>query len=313
MNTLKVAIVGAGIIGCSWAMVWARRGHDVVIYDADSATRAKALYTLATYAHDLNRACMAVPDDALMRVKISDTLAEAVSDADYVQESVPEQIELKRALFAELDALTPPDAILASSTSAIGMSRFTGDLAGRGRCVIVHPATPPHMMPVTEIVPSPWSDADVVKRIFALMESLGQTPVLVKKEVPGFAMNRMQGALLIEMFRLIEDGVISADHADKLISDGFGLRWAFLGPLEGVDLNAPGGIADYLHRFGHMFDNMAMEVREPGPVLNPRLIAALDGEMRAKLPLAGIEAKRSWRNRRMAALQKMRRDMQSDA
>jgi L-gulonate 3-dehydrogenase len=313
MNTLKIAIVGAGIIGCSWAMVWARRGHSVVIYDADPATRARALNTLAAYAEDLNRVGMTVPADSLTRVRIATTLADAVSHADYVQESVPEKLDLKRALFSELDALAPSGAILGSSTSALGMSRFTAELSGRGRCVIVHPATPPHMMPVVEIVPSPWTDAAVVERIFALMESLGQTPVLVNKEIAGFAMNRMQGALLIEMFRLIEAGVISADHADKLISDGFGLRWAFLGPLEGVDLNAPGGIADYLHRFGHMFDDMAMEVREPGPVLNPNLIARLDAEMRAKLPLEGIEAKRSWRNRRMAALQKMRRDMQSEA
>jgi len=311
MNTLKVAIVGAGIIGCSWAMVWARSGHTVAIYDADSATRERALNTLAAYEEDLNRVGMTVPDNALGRVQIASTLADAVGDADYVQESVPENIDVKRALFAELDSLALPSAILASSTSALGMSRFTETLTGRGRCVIVHPATPPHMMPVTEIVPSPWTDRAVVERIFTLMESLGQTPVLVKKEVAGFAMNRMQGALLIEMFRLIEDGVISADHADKLISDGFGLRWAFLGPLEGVDLNAPGGIADYLHRFGHMFDNMAKEERVPGPVLNQKLIATLDAEMRAKLPLEDIEAKRSWRNQRMAALQKMRRDMAS--
>ncbi|WP_025102090.1 3-hydroxyacyl-CoA dehydrogenase [Burkholderia sp. A1] len=312
MKKLNVAIVGVGIIGCSWALVWARQGHAVALYDADAAACERALATLAGYVDDLAQAGLPVPADTLARVRIATSLADAVAAADFVQESVPEKIELKRALFVELDALAPASAVLGSSTSALGMSRFTEDLPGRARCLIVHPATPPHLMPVVEIVPAPWTDAVVVERVFAEMEALGQTPVLVRKEVPNFVMNRMQGALLIEMFRLIEDGVISAEHADKLISDGFGLRWAFLGPLEGVDLNAPGGIADYLHRFGHMFDDMASEVRRPGPVLNPRLIERLDAEMRARLPLERIDARRSWRNRRMAALQKMRREMEPE-
>ena len=136
MNTLKVAIVGAGIIGCSWAMVWARRGHSVAIYDADAATRARALDTLAAFAEDLDRVGMTVPADSLAHVRIATTLADAVVQADYVQESVPEKLDLKRALFAELDTLAQPGAILASSTSALGMSRFTAELSGRGRCVL---------------------------------------------------------------------------------------------------------------------------------------------------------------------------------
>ncbi len=294
-------------------MVWARAGRRVAIYDANTDALELASKTLSRFVSDSENAGFALPQDLMSRVSTHAALKDALADADFVQESAPEDVEIKRSLFRELDRLTKPEGILASSTSAIMMSQFTEDLQHRHRCVIVHPATPPHMLPATEIVPAPWTAPSVVDRVFALLEAVGQTPVLVKKEIPGFALNRMQGTLLIEMFRLIESGVISAAHADKLISDGFGLRWAFLGPLEGVDLNAQGGIADYLARFGHIFDNMASERREPGPVLTPSLIAQLAELMREKLPLDQIEAKRSWRDRRVAMLKRLRIELEDQA
>ncbi|MFQ6686679.1 phosphoribosylglycinamide formyltransferase, partial [Bordetella pertussis] len=148
-------------------------------------------------------------------------------------------------------------------------------LAGRARCLVAHPMTPPHLSPVVEMAASAWTDPQALAGAETFMRSLGQHPVRIRKEIPGFVLNRLQGALLMEMFRVIADDVISPADADALISQGLGLRWATLGPLEGVDLNAPGGIADYLQRYGHIFNDMAAGQGLPAPV-DAELISALD-------------------------------------
>ena len=184
-----------------------------------------------------------------------------------------------------------------------------GQLASaRARCLVVHPATPPHLLPVVELAPAPFTPPATFARARAFMTRVGQTPVEVKRELPAFVMNRLQGVLLLEMFRLIREGYVSPEDADALIRDGFGLRWAFLGPLEGVDLNAPGGIADYLTRYGRIFDAMANEAGVEGRSVTPELIAMLDSAMRAKLPLDQLGARTAWRDRSIAALRALRRD-----
>jgi L-gulonate 3-dehydrogenase len=148
-----------------------------------------------------------------------------------------------------LDRLAAPGAILASSTSAIVASAFTETLKGRARCLVAHPVNPPHLVPIVELVPSPWTDPEVVARARTIYESVGQVPILVKKEIEGFILNRLQGALLAEAFRLVGEGYVSPRDLDKTIKDGLGLRWSFLGPFETIELNAPGGIADYCARY----------------------------------------------------------------
>ena len=178
------------------------------------------------------------------------SLEEAVRDAEFVQENGPERVEVKREVFARLDAAAPPAAILASSSSAIVASRFTEDLKGRARCLIAHPVNPPHVVPIVELCGAPWTSAETVKRARAVYESVGQVPIEVKKEIDGFILNRMQGVLLSEAMRLVGEGFVSAEDLDKTIRDGLGLRWAFMGPFETIELNAPGGIPDYCARYG---------------------------------------------------------------
>ncbi|MGF6970551.1 L-gulonate 3-dehydrogenase [Paraburkholderia sp. WC7.3g] len=307
----NVAIVGSGIIGCSWAFVWARAGYRVHIFDADKQNRLSVVEKLEEFASEFREAGLAVPSSFHGLISVVNNVRDAVHDAWYVQESVSETVQIKSSVFEELERHAPCDAILASSTSAIPLARFTENLQTRDRCIVAHPATPPHLLPVVEVVPGPWTRQSTLDETFSAMQDLGQTPVLVKKEVPNFVMNRLQGALLNEMFRLLRDDVISADHVDKLIKDGFGLRWAFLGPLEGVDLNAPGGIADYLHRFGKQFDAMAMEEQERVPIVTPELVDMLQTEMRSKIPLNQLDLKRVWRNRRIAALRHLRDSMET--
>ncbi|KDC85096.1 3-hydroxyacyl-CoA dehydrogenase [Bordetella bronchiseptica MBORD678] len=298
-----VAVIGGGIIGASWAVVFARRGLEVTIVERDAACLAGLPARLAGM---IERSASLLgageqPGDVAARIGATDALAAAVGRADYVQEAVSENLALKRTLFAELDALAPAHALLASSTSTYGASQFTEALAGRARCLVAHPMTPPHLSPVVEMAASAWTDPQALAGAEAFMRSLGQHPVRIRKEIPGFVLNRLQGALLMEMFRVIADDVISPADADALISQGLGLRWATLGPLEGVDLNAPGGIADYLQRYGHIFNDMAVGQGLPAPV-DAELISALDGAMRAALPLERLEAKRGWRDRAIAGV-----------
>lgn len=307
VRVTAVAIVGAGIIGSSWALLFARAGCEVRVFARHAAVR-ETLHARVERAASLARAIAphVTPEEIVARITIAPSLAEAVQGAEWVQESVEEVVETKAALFAELDGVSPPVAILASSTSSIGVSRFTEGLAGRARCLVVHPATPPHLIPVVEVVPAPWTPEALVARAFTFMRAVGQVPVRVRREQPGFVMNRLQGALLTEMFRVIDDGLMTPADVDALIRDGFALRWAFLGPLEGVDLNAPGGIADYLARYGFMFDALAQERGAQSPVVTPEIVATLHEAMRARLPLDALPARIDWRDGRMAALRALR-------
>jgi L-gulonate 3-dehydrogenase len=305
----SVAIIGAGIIGSSWAIVFARAGLSVQVFDHRPANLAAFEGRVRTAAEAAVAISRDDPAALMARVAVADNLAGALVGADYVQECIIEDVDAKAALFAELDHKAAPDAILASSTSSIGISRFTRELNGRDRCIVVHPATPPHLLPAVEVVPAPWTPQATVDRVFARMHRVGQAPVLIRRETPGFVMNRLQGALLIEVFRAVSDGLINATDADTLIRDGFGLRWSFLGPLQGIDLNAPAGIADYLARYGFMFENLARErADDRRPVLTPVLVEALDQAMRRDLPLDGLAARRLWRDERIAALRALRED-----
>lgn len=302
-------VVGGGIIGASWAIVFARAGLRVTVVERDAASVADLPARLARMLeHSVGLLRDGdTPAGVAARIGATGDLARAVPQADYLQEAVSEDLELKRSLFADLDALAPPHAVLASSTSTYGASQFTAGLAGRGRCLVAHPMTPPHLSPVVEMSPAPWTEPDATARAEAFMRELGQHPVRIHKEIPGFVLNRLQGALLMEMFRMIADGVIAPADADALISQGLGLRWATLGPLEGVDLNAPGGIADYLRRYGHIFNGMAAEQGQPAPV-DEELITVLDRALRQALPLEGLEARRQWRDRAIAGVRVALRD-----
>lgn len=306
----NVAIVGGGIIGSSWALVFARAGWQVRVYARHAAVRDTLLSRVERSA-TLARAM--TPDESpqaiVARCTATATLDEALADATWVQESIEESLEAKQALFATLDQSASNDAVLASSTSSIGMSRIAAGLRGARRCLVAHPATPPHLIPVVEMVPAPATDPDVTARALAVMRSVGQHPVLVRREQPGFVLNRLQGALLIEMFGVVRDDVMSPDDVDALIRDGFGLRWAWLGPLEGVDLNAPGGIADYLGRYGFMFDQMARERGADTPVVTPEVVTALQAAQRARVPLEALPLRVEWRDERMAALRALRSGM----
>ena len=300
----RVTIVGSGFIGRAWAIAFARAGHPVTLWDADPSAPGKAIEYVREILPDLQQNDLLrgrSPDEILSLLRPEADLAAAAAAADHIQENAPERLDLKQELFAQLDRLAPPDAILASSSSAILPSKFTADLAGRHRCMVVHPINPPYLIPAAEIVPAPWTSADAVERTRALLVAAGQAPIVMKRELDGFVMNRMQGALLEEAFRLVADGYASVEDVDTGIRDGLALRWSFMGPFETIDLNAPGGVRDYVLRYQgiyeRLFPQMQRRVDWAGEVLE-----TVEAERRRLLSQGELVERQKWRDRRLMAL-----------
>src|SRR6202158_5511736 len=254
----NVAIVGAGLIARAWAAIFARAGWNVRLTDPHVPTLAAAPRLIRDELLALARHGLADdPAGAVARVSIAGSLREAVMDVEFVQENGPEKVEEKRLIFAELDKLAPPNALLVSSTSAITASRFTETLPGRARCLVGHPVNPPHLVPLGELCGAPGPPPDTIDRARKIYREIGQVPVTINREINGFVLNRLQGALLAEAFRLVGEGFISAEDLDHTVKDGLGLRWSFLGPFETIELNAPGGIPDYCARYTGFYKELA--------------------------------------------------------
>lgn len=306
-----VAIVGSGLIGRAWAVVFASHGFSVALYDAKPdaarAARAHARKTLKALA---GQGLVADPDGAFMRIRVATDLADALKGATLVQENGPETIEAKRALFGEMDRLAPKGAILASSTSFIVTSRFSEDLPGRARCLVAHPVNPPHLVPIVEIAPAPWTDPKVVARAKAIYEKAGQVPIVLRKESPGFVLNRLQAVLLAEAFRIVGEGVCSPKDLDKTIKDGLGLRWSFMGPFETIELNAPGGIPDYAARYSPSLSDMVQR-SEARPAFTPEVVAKIMAEWPEPQEATRVARLSDWRDRRLAALKAHKRQAKS--
>jgi L-gulonate 3-dehydrogenase len=191
--------------------------------------------------------------------------------------------------------------VLASSTSAILPSAFTETLKGRGRCLVVHPINPPYLIPAAEVVPAPWTDPSVVQRTAEFLRAAGHAPIVMKREIDGFVMNRLQGALLEEAFRLVDQDHASVEDVDIGIRDGLALRWSFMGPFETIDLNAPGGVRDYAERYekiySGIFASTQWRANWSGPVMD-----VIEAERRKRLRADRLVERQSWRDRRLMAL-----------
>jgi 3-hydroxyacyl-CoA dehydrogenase len=295
-------IVGAGLIGRAWAHVFARAGWSVRAWDPDAKQRENAARLIAQSLQDLARhGLVRDPDKAQARVSVVPTLEEAVAGADYVQESGPETLEAKLATFEALDRAAPEATILASSTSAIVASKFTEKLAGRARCLVAHPVNPPHLVPVVELCGAPWTAAATKQRAAQILRGVGQVPIDVKREIDGFILNRLQVALLTEAFRLVQEGYVSPGDLDHTIADGLGLRWAFMGPFETIEMNAPGGVPDYCERYVPWFRRYMGDLPSPRVWDDAQWQRACEAWGRSPSP-AQIAEKTLWRDERLAAL-----------
>ncbi len=301
----RVAIIGSGLIGRSWAIVFAGGGCDVALYDAGVGVADEARGLVAEGIDELAaHGLVADAKAAVARVRTAASLADALDGATFVQENTPETVEAKREIFAQLDRLAGPDAILASSTSTIVASLFTEPLKGRHRCLVAHPVNPPHLVPLVELVAAPWTAPETLAKAKALYEAVGQVPIVVKREIEGFILNRLQAVLLSEAFRLVEEDYVTPQDLDQTLKNGLGLRWSFMGPFETIELNAPGGIPDYCRRYGPSLARLSDAKPEIYCTPNVELILMQWGEQ--PTPDA-IAARMRWRDRRLAALKAHKR------
>ena len=307
-----VAVIGGGSIGVAFSIVFARAGLPVRLFEPDAGRRAAVPADLKSRLQDLHQYDLIdeAPDTVAARIELVGDLPAAVADTVYVAECAPERLDLKKALFAELDKSAPPDAVLASASSAIMASAFAMELPGRHRILVAHPGNPPFLIPVVELVPAPFTDRNIVEAAASLLRAAGMEPIVVQKEVEGFVFNRLQGALLREAYCLVRDGVVSVDEIDRVVRSGLGLRWSVIGPFETADLNTRGGIASHAEKMGPAYARMSAERGQHDP-WTPELVAKVTEERRALLPLDRWEARVAWRDRRLMALIRHRKAQES--
>lgn len=299
----RIAIVGTGLVGSGWAIVFARAGHPVALYDVVPGAAGRASGIIAERLEDLEAVGLLTESAEVVhaRVEVAPSVAAALEGAVYVQESVPERVDAKTEALTEIDRFLRPDAWVGSSSSGLGASLYTAHAACKARCLVAHPLNPPYLAPIVELVPSSWTTAETMSGVKQLMESVGQSPIVLTREIDGFVLNRLQAVLLMEAWRLVEQGIAGTCDIDKVVSQGLGLRWAFMGPFETIDLNAPGGVADYARRLGPLYRSIAAETTQHETWSEP-LIAKVEAQRREHLAFDDLQSRMGWRDRRLMAL-----------
>ncbi|MFX0198122.1 MAG: 3-hydroxyacyl-CoA dehydrogenase NAD-binding domain-containing protein [Candidatus Hodarchaeota archaeon] len=255
MDITKVACVGAGLIGQGWATLFSSQGVEVILHDVTEAILEKAVrqVTLNLRLLEINNLLrQGEANTALKRITTTTNIAEAVDYVGYVQESVPDNYDVKKYVFKEIDALAPTHAILASSTSGLLMTKIQKVTKRPERCLLVHPILPVHLIPLVEIVGGEQTSQETVKTAYEFMQKLGKVPVVLKREVPGYIINRLQAALLREAIDLVDKGIANAEDVDKAFCMGIGLRDPFIGPFLRMHL-AGNGVEHFLENFSQSY------------------------------------------------------------
>jgi len=245
-----IAIIGTGVIGASWTALFLAKGLEVTATDV--APNAEA--TLKKFVDNAWPALQRLglsPNASRSNLKFTGDLARAVAGAQLVQENGPERIDFKQKLYGQLDELLPADVMIASSSSGLTMSEIQlGARSHPERCVIAHPFNPPHLIPLVEIVGGAKTSEETIRRAEEFYTSIGQRTVRLNKEMPGHVANRLQAALLREVYYLVAEGVVSAADVDTALSWGPGLRWGVMGALMLNHLGGgPGGIEHFVQQF----------------------------------------------------------------
>jgi 3-hydroxyacyl-CoA dehydrogenase len=276
----RVAIVGTGVIGASWAAQYLARGFDVIA--TDPAPNAEA--NLRKYVNEAWKSLTAVglsKGASRYRMTFASNMKEALSNADFVQENGPERPDFKINLFADMDEMTPPESLIASSSSGITMSVIQSGCKRPERCLIGHPFNPPHIIPLVEIVGGKATSPEAIQQAMRFYASVGKKPILLHKELPGHVANRLQAALYREIIYLIQEGVLSVTDADDAVSYGPGLRWGVMGPS--LQWHVGGGEGGIHHFMEHLMDGLTGLMKGIGnPQVTPELKETIiEGVMRA--------------------------------
>jgi 3-hydroxyacyl-CoA dehydrogenase len=303
-----VACVGAGLIGQEWATLFSSKGLEVVLQDLSETVLEKAIRGIRSNLQFLGKSKLlrkGESEAALKRIEISRVIGEAVRQADYVQESVPDDYDLKRQVFGEMDASAPDHAILASSSSGLLMTEIQKVTARPRRCVLVHPVLPVYLIPLVEIVGGAETSCETLAAAHDFMKHLGKVPVLLKREVSGYIVNRLQAALLREAIDLVDKGVASAEDVDKAFCVGIGLRDPLIGPFLRIHL-AGGGVERFIKNFSqsyrHRWETMETWTSIP-PSAADKIVRSVGemGVVREKT----LEEIKNWRDEMLVRLLKL--------
>ncbi|MCG8503167.1 MAG: 3-hydroxyacyl-CoA dehydrogenase NAD-binding domain-containing protein [Sphingomonadales bacterium] len=305
----KVACIGAGTVGAAWAVAFARAGHAVALFDSSSEQIHKHALPHAHRTLDLLSRAGFLEEGTgrvLARIDVAGSIADAVAEADYVQESVREDVAIKRDVFSEIAAHARPDTVLASSTSAIRGSEFLGHISHPERALVAHPVNPPSLIPLVEICATNRTHADVVSRTKDFLTEIGMTPVVVRKEIDGFLLNRLQYTLVAEALHLVGEGYCSAEDIDLIITDGLAPRWASIGPFAVAHLNSSGGFLGFVDQLGPMMKRIGQDARTDYP-WDMDLARTIHAALAERIPVSDIPEHQDRRDAQILAARKIRR------
>ncbi|MDQ6437547.1 3-hydroxyacyl-CoA dehydrogenase NAD-binding domain-containing protein [Mesorhizobium sp. LHD-90] len=306
----KIACIGAGLVGRAWAVVFARAGFDVALHDrvADEVT-ARALPTIARMLEGLHATGMLAEDPATVagRIRAAASIAEAVDGVAHMQESVREDVAIKREVFSEIAAHAPATARLCSSTSALRGSEFLTHIPAPERAMVAHPVNPPSHIPLVEICGSGLTSGEQIDAAKTFFEEAGMRPIVLNKEIDGFILNRLQYTLVAEALHLVGEGYCSASDIDRVMTDGLALRWASLGPFAVAHLNAAGGFRAFVEQLGPMMRRMGEDARTDYKWTD-EMVEAIHAEISARIPVDSIPERQAWRDRRILKTRKLQED-----
>ena len=301
----NIGICGAGLIGASWAVGFANHGYNVLVYDANPEILSNFFKVVDQLADDLEIFQKVDLKELKSNIKICNNLEQVCKDSLLIQESIVEDLDEKKKIFFEFEKYASVDTILASSSSYLLPSKISEKLKNKQRCIVAHPALPPHVVPFVEICPSSETSLEVIEKAKDIYKTAHYVPIVLKKEIEGFVLNRLQGALLNEAVRLHEEDYASIDDIDISLKHALGIRWAFLGPFEIMDLNAPGGIGDSFTRYRKGIKKLAQQ-QNSVPEYTDEYIKKLESEQRERLKLTDREERTKKRNKLIALVRKLK-------
>lgn len=309
MEIEKVACIGSGTIGSSWAALFSIGGRKVNLFDVEKEALERAHENINSELEFLSERGLLnrSVEEIMGKINLVEDMEEALEEVDYVQESVPERYDAKRSVFREMDGQLPKEVILASSTSGLLMTEIQKATENPERCITAHPWNPPLLIPLVEIVPGEETAKETVEKTVELMEELGKSPVRVRKEVPGFIGNRLQMAVWREACDLVDKGVCTVEEVDKALSAGPGIRWAFMGPHFTLHLGGgEGGLEHWVDQFAGELPKWLEDMADWEQLPHTAAKSVLEG-MEGHEMLEGRDYKElvNWRNDKLVGLLKV--------
>lgn len=304
MKVAKVALVGTGVIGASWATLFLAKGLDVVATDP-APNAEETLRAIVARQWDAMESMGLATGASQDRLAFTQSLDEAVRDADFIQESGPERLDIKRDLYARIDAAAQPEVVIATSSSGILISEVQTACARPERVLVGHPFNPPHLIPLVEVVGGKETADEPIATAMAFYASVGKKPIHLKKEVKGHVANRLQAALWREAFSLVHEGVASVEDIDTAIAHGPGLRWALLGPFMNLHLSGgAGGLQHVLEHLGPPIESWWADMKSVS--IDSALIARIVAGGEAELEGRSLENMTKDRDRVLLELMRMK-------